>query len=104
VGTFDVDILSIIAPLFGVICAAICFDIAYRLGFELRPRIGFIVNWKAVFIVGATASLINSIGANFLFQNPIEIVIAYWIGDTVGLLVAMLIMLLIMNFIYPTTK
>jgi hypothetical protein len=88
------DAYAAIAPMSGVLCSAVAFDLAKRAGFDLSYRSSKPVNWRAIIIVGAMASVINSVGANFLFGNDTAAAVAYWVGDVLGLLAAMLALML----------
>ena len=91
----DFDLGFYLGPLFGIICAAVTFDLCARLGFDVRLRENFVANWKNVFVVGALSSVINSLGANISFGNDLSSAIAYWVGDVLGLFATMLILMLV---------
>lgn len=85
---FDPGVL--IGPLFGVICASLCFDLLARLGMDLRLRSGADTNWRDIIVVGTLASAVNAVGANLFYQNGAETALIYFVGDVFGMLTLML--------------
>jgi ABC-type Co2+ transport system permease subunit len=92
-GPDGMTLATVIAPLFGVTCAAVAFDFSRRLGFDVQLRDGYVTNWKNVVIVGALASTINSIGTNIAYSNTAHTFLAFWVGDVIGLIASMLILM-----------
>lgn len=92
-----------IGPFFGIICAAVTFDICARLGFDVRLRNNYVANWRSVFLVGALSSVINSVGTNLAFGNDLPTAIAYWIGDVSGVFATMVILVFVFRALsrYP---
>ena len=92
-GLDGITYATLIAPLFGVTCAAAAFDFSRRLGFDVQLRDGYVTNWRNVVIVGALASTINSIGTNIAYSNTAHTFLAFWVGDVIGLIASMLILM-----------
>jgi hypothetical protein len=88
------DLALVIAPIFGIICAAFTFDVCARLGFDVRLKSRFIANWRSVFLVGALSSVLNSLGTNFAHGNDFKTTTAYWFGDVCGLFVTMFLLMI----------
>ena len=84
---------TLMAPLFGVTCAAVSFEFSRRLGFDVQLREGYVTNWRNVVIVGALASTINGIGTNIAYSNTGHTFLAFWVGDVIGLIASMLILM-----------
>lgn len=93
VGLDDITYVNLVAPLFGVTCAAVAFYFSRRLGFDVQLREGYVANWKNVVIIGALASTINSIGTNIAYSNTGHTFLAFWVGDVIGLIASMLILM-----------
>ena len=91
----DLNLGFYIGPVFGVICAAVAFDVCARLGFDVRLRKNYKAKWRSVFIVGALSSVINSIGTNIAFGNDLRTAIAYWVGDVGGLFTSMVMLVFV---------
>ena len=77
----------ILLPVFGVICVPLVFEIAARLGADIRLGAGYITNWKNVILVGCAASVINAVGVSVMAGNSIKIMLFYLFGDIMGMLV-----------------
>lgn len=92
-GLDGITYANLIAPLFGVTCAAVAFEYSRRLGFDVQLRDGYVTNWRNVVIVGALASTINSIGSNIAYSNTAYTFLAFWVGDVIGLIGSMLILM-----------
>lgn len=82
-----------LGPFFGVVCAAVTFDVCARLGFDVRLRHDYRANWRTVFVIGALSSVINSVGTNIAFGNDLKTMIAYWVGDVGGLFASLVILM-----------
>lgn len=81
---------EMVKPIVGVVCVALTFEAARRMGFDLRPRDGFRVPWRGVILVGAIASVINAVAANLVVRNPPEVMLGYLLGDVLGMIVLFL--------------
>lgn len=86
----SIDLWILMAPMFGVVCASLCFDLLARLGLDLRFRAEGNTNWRDIIMVGVLASMVNSVGANLFFQNDTYTALAYFVGDVLGMLLLML--------------
>lgn len=83
-----------LSPIIGVVCAVIVFELLARLGTDLRLRPGYLTSWKNVISVGVLASFVNSVGTNLAYENDIKHVAAYFVGDVIGMIALMLLMML----------
>ena len=93
--SFQWDWSAALMPMFGIICVPAVFDIAARLGADLRLQSGKIANWKDVVLVGCFASVISAVGANLFAGNDLATTSLYLIGDIVGMLVLLLGLMII---------
>ena len=81
------DLGVILMPVFGLICVPLVFEIAARLGTDMRLSAGYITSWRNVVAVGGVASVINAVGSNAITGNSMQTMIFYLIGDIMGMLV-----------------
>lgn len=94
---FGLDGLSanyLFGALSGVVCATASFAVLAQLGMDFRAGQGRFASWREVLLAGSFASVINVIGTSFFFGSDFSSASAYFIGDLVGLMVAMVLMML----------
>lgn len=82
---------DLLGPVFGVLCASLCFFALARIGYVFRYGRNSQTNWKDLVLVGALASMINSAGTNLAYGNSLDISAAYFIGDIFGMITVMFI-------------
>lgn len=90
---------ALLMPVFGIICVPLVFEIAARLGTDMRLSAGYTTNWRNVLAVGCAASLVNAIGTNAIAGNSVEIMVVYLIGDIVGMIVLIILAMLFFRFL-----
>lgn len=65
------------------------------------------ISWKSLIGVGAVATAINSVGQTIIysgligFENLSKVLLMYAIGDLLGLIIAMVILMLVFRWIRP---
>ena len=91
----------IIMPTFSACSAVMAFEFMRFCKIDAYPKDEGIVSWRTILFGGVLASIINSLGSTWLksgFFAPsesIEVIARFIIGDTLGLLFGMLIIMLI---------
>ncbi|NIZ62362.1 hypothetical protein DL239_15425 [Sedimentitalea sp. CY04] len=89
----------------GAMSAYVSFIIMKFFGRDLYAGRDRAMNWKWLLIVGAVASVINSVGQIFVFSGLIvpddlfAVLITYAVGDLVGLYVSMLVLMIVFRWI-----
>jgi hypothetical protein len=96
----EVSLTSLAVVFVGTFCAPLAFILVGWIGFDVSVRNTEIVHWRSILAVGFIASIINSLG-NSLFLSPyiepalhLATVATYLVGDTLGVFVLLLILLL----------
>ena len=96
--------------LYGAVTAYIAFELVrlihrdYYFGNAQKP------SWKGMIVIGAIASIINSIGQTLIFSGLIDldkfvfILVTYAIGDLVGLILCMAALMIIFRWIRLNAK
>jgi hypothetical protein len=91
----------IIMPTFSACSAVMAFELMRFCKIDAYPKDEGIVSWRTILFGGVLASIINSLGSTWLksgFFAPselMEVIIRFILGDTLGLLFGMLIIMLI---------
>jgi len=107
-GTEAVDIEMswlIAAYLIGSMSAFLAFEIFRLSGNDLYVTDKLMPNWKQVILVGALASIINSIGQVFIYSSSMDastyalVSMMYAAGDLVGLVVSMIGLMFIFRWV-----
>ena len=83
------------AVFFGVFCAALSFWFFALLGMDFRLHKSNRVNWRDIMLAGGAASVLNSVGTKLFFNNDIATASARFLGDVIGMIVSMFILMLI---------
>ena len=92
-----------LTPFVGSGCAVLAFEIFRISGFDLYMKSTAESNWRPVMLVGAVASVINSIGLSLVYQglvmpeDGLKLLVNYAVGDTLGLFFGLLILMLIIK-------
>lgn len=106
---FD-DPVIYISILIGAASAFLGFEVLRALGLNYYSGQSRVLNWKQVVTAGIAASIVNSIGQSIVFSGRIlpadglATFMVYAIGDVVGLLVAMFMLMLIFRWIRLATE
>ena len=99
-----------IANFIGVVSGFVAFEFVRTIGLNAYPDSGNTLNWRKIFIVGALASVINSLGALVFYQdmlasgNAVNFIFGYLIGDVVGLFVAMFVLMMVFRQIRLSSR
>lgn len=91
-GGFSFDYM--VAVFSGVVCAALGFWAFARLGLDFRLSDRNRVNWRDVMLVGAAASIVNSVGTKIFFDNDLATASARLVGDVTGMVASIVILML----------
>lgn len=93
------DLHHTLAMSFGLFCAAFSFWLLSLVGMDFRLHASRAVNWRDVMLAGTIAALLNMIGATYFFGLDPASTGAYFIGDVVGMFVALVILMLIFRLL-----
>ena len=91
----------IIMPTFSACSAVMAFEFVRFCKIDAYPKDTGVISWRTVLFGGVFASIINSLGSSWLYSGffepseSIEVIARFIIGDTLGLLFGMLIIMLI---------
>ena len=96
-------LLQIILAAFAASSAVIAFELKRFCRIDVYPKDTGLIGWRPVLFGGVFASIINSLGSSWLksgFFEPselMEVIIRFILGDTLGLLFGMLLIMLILR-------
>jgi len=96
-------LLQIILAAFAASSAVIAFELMRFCRIDVYPKNTGLISWRPVLFGGVFASIINSLGSSWLksgFFEPselMEVIIRFILGDTLGLLFGMLLIMLILR-------
>jgi hypothetical protein len=85
----------------GALSAISAFGLMRVLGYDAFARGSRKLTWKSLLLVGAIASVINSIGQSIVFAGTIlpdnaqAILAVYALGDLIGLIVCMVVLMMV---------
>ena len=103
-------LLKLAASIYASSSAVLAFEFAKFCRIDLYPKGGVVINWRTVFFAGVFASIINSVGSTWLkhrrFESSevMEVISRFIIGDTMGLFLGMLTVMLFMKYLTETKK
>ena len=92
---------QLVLAAFAASSAVIAFEFMRLCKIDVYPKDTGLISWRTVLFGGVFASIINSLGSSWLksgFFEPselMEVLIRFTLGDTVGLLFGMIIIMLI---------
>jgi hypothetical protein len=93
--------LQVVVEAFSAISAVMAFELMRFCKIDAYPKDEGIVSWRTVLFGGILASIINSLGSSWLksgFFAPselMEVIARFIVGDILGLLIGMIIIMLI---------
>ena len=96
-------LLQVVLAAFAASSAVLAFELMRFCKIDVYPKGNGLISWRTVLFGGVLASIINSLGSSWLksgFFEPselIEVIIRFILGDTLGLLFGMLIIMLILR-------
>ena len=73
-------------PFFGLVCTPLVFDIAVRLGVDLRLQRGYVIKWYNVVSIGVIASLAAALGCKLITGYSYQLMLVDWGGNMVGMI------------------
>ena len=94
-------IAHVILPIFSAASAVMAFEFMRFCKIDAYPKVTGVISWRTVIFGGILASIINSLGSSWLYfgffepSASMEIIARFILGDTLGLLLGMLIIMLI---------
>jgi len=103
-GDFDAEVLAA-AYLVGSASAFIAFEIFRFSGKNLYATDKKVPGWKQIILVGALASLLNSIGQVCVYGSSLDattytlVSMVYAVGDLVGLIAAMICLMFVFRWV-----
>jgi hypothetical protein len=95
------SLAHIIMPTFSACSAVMAFEFMRFCKIDAYPKDTGVISWRTVLFGGVFASIINSLGSSWLYSGffapseSIEVIARFIIGDTLGLLFGMLIIMVI---------
>ena len=93
----------IIMPTFAACSAVMAFEFMRFCKIDAYPKDTGVISWRTVLFGGVFASIINSLGSSWLYfgffepSASMEIIARFILGDTLGLLFGMLIIMVIVR-------
>lgn len=96
---------SYLIPLFSASSAVLAFEGLRIMGYQVYPNWNLKPNWLGVIVAGALASVINSLSGAYLKSEAFakeyfyEIIARFIIGDTMGLVLSMVMLMYIFRFL-----
>tara|TARA_B100001057_G_scaffold424422_2_gene447190 strand:+ start:168 stop:758 length:591 start_codon:yes stop_codon:yes gene_type:complete len=98
--------LKLAASIYASSSAVLAFEFMKFCRIDVYPKDGVSIDWRTVFFAGVFASIINSLGSTWLkhqrFESNevMEVISRFIIGDTTGLLLGMLTLMLLMRYLH----
>ena len=95
---FELTYLHLLSVLAGVICAPLTLEFMKLMRIDVYPKDQGIISWRTLLFVGLASSVVNSMLNTISFaeyynvENTISVLFRYVVGDVMGLLVVLLIM------------
>lgn len=105
------DAAIILAPLVASLCAVIAFEFfrLAKLNFYVKD-LQHALHWRTIMLVGAVASVFNSIGLTLVYQGYLDqasiytLMTKYLLGDILGLFLGLLILMLFFRWLKMTDR
>jgi hypothetical protein len=97
--------LQMLVPFVSSGCAVIAFELFKLSGMNFYMTATNTSNWRPLLLIGAVASVINSIGLSLLYQGlivPEESLLLlgnYLVGDVLGLFFGLLVLMVLMRLL-----
>ena len=95
-----ISAVTIVVPIVAASTAVAAFEFMKFMKIDVYPNVNSSPNWRGVVFAGVLASLVNSISgtliktATFPTSGSMSIIIRYLVGDILGLLFGMLLLML----------
>jgi hypothetical protein len=90
-----------LVPLVSSACAVMTFEIFKLTGIDLYMESTKSSNWRPLLLVGAIASVFNSVGLSLLYQGLVipeawlQLLVNYMVGDILGLFFGLAVLMLL---------
>ena len=97
--------VQMLVPFVSSGCAVIAFELFKLAGMNFYMTATNTSNWRSLFLIGAIASVINSVGLSVLYQGliiPEESLLLlgnYMVGDVLGLFFGLLVLMVLMRLL-----
>jgi hypothetical protein len=88
-----------IIPMVGALCAPIAFELMRFVRIDVYPKSNGVISWRTLVFAGLLSSIINSffstlfLEGRFPIEDTFDILTRFVIGDVMGLVVVMLLLL-----------
>ena len=96
-------IVHVILPVFSAASAVMAFEFMRFCKIDAYPKVTGVISWRTVIFGGILASIINSLGSSWLYfgffepSAAMEVIVRFILGDTLGLLFGMLIIMSVLR-------
>ena len=95
-------------PLVGSGCAIVAFELFKLAGMNFYMTATNASNWRPLFLTGAIASVINSVGLSVLYQGlvipeaSLNLLANYMVGDVLGLFFGLIVLMVLTRLLKLT--
>ena len=95
--------LQVVVEAFSAISAVMAFEFMRFCKIDAYPKVTGVISWRTVIFGGILASIINSLGSSWLYfgffepSAAMEVIVRFILGDTLGLLFGMLIIMSVLR-------
>ena len=103
-------LLNFAASVYASSSAVLAFEFMKFCRIDVYPKSGVSIDWRTVFFAGVFASIINSVGSTWLIQQRfessevMEVISRFIIGDTMGLFLGLLTLMISMRHFRPIKR
>jgi hypothetical protein len=93
--------LQMLVPFVSSACAVVAFELFKLTGIDLYMEATQSSNWRPLMLIGAIASVFNSIGLSLLYQGLVvpeawlQLLVNYMVGDILGLFFGLVVLMLL---------
>ena len=100
--------LQILVPFVSSGCAVIAFELFKLVGINFYMTATKASNWRPLFLIGAIASVINSVGLSVLYQGlvipeaSLNLLANYMVGDVLGLFFGLIVLMVLTRLLKLT--
>lgn len=91
--------------LFGAAAAFLAFEMSRLSGFDFYYSPTRKLNWKGLILIGAIASIVNSVGSTAIYAGLLKaeifdaVLLVYALGDIIGLIACMAVLMVIFRWV-----
>ena len=100
--------LQVLVPFVSSGCAVIAFELFKLTGVDLYMSATKVSSWRPLFLIGAIASVINSVGLSVLYQGlvipeaSLNLLANYMVGDVLGLFFGLIVLMVLTRLLKLT--